>query len=94
MMNRFGKTTRFILSLFVLLFMIGCSNSEEKSRALFETAQFEEQQNNFKHARQLYQEIIRKYPETSFAYKAASRLETLGEQNLRPPGKKGPLNKP
>jgi TolA-binding protein len=59
--------------------MVGCSNPEGKSQKLFETAQFEEQQNNFKHARQLYQEIIRKYPETSFAYKSASRLETLGE---------------
>ncbi len=65
--------------------MVGCSNPEGKSQALFETAQFEEQQSNFKHARKLYQEIIREYPETSFAYKAAARLDSLGEQNPRSP---------
>ncbi|MEO2054914.1 MAG: hypothetical protein ABGX83_06430 [Nitrospira sp.] len=81
MMNRLGKIKQLILSLLFLLFILGCSNPEEKSQEIFETAQFEEQQNNFKHARQLYQEITSKYPETSFAYKAASRLETLGAQN-------------
>lgn len=87
-MNRFGRITQLILFLLFLIVPFGCSNPEEKSQALFETAQFEEQQNNFKHARQLYQEIVDKYPASSFAYKAASRLEMLGEQNSPSPGTK------
>lgn len=57
--------------------MVGCSNPEGKSQELFETARFEEQQRNFKHARKLYQEITREYPKTSFAAKAEARLKDL-----------------
>jgi TolA-binding protein len=44
---------------------------------LYETAQFEELQRNTKHARELYQEIIRKYPEAPEAAKAKERLAAL-----------------
>jgi TolA-binding protein len=52
-----------------------CSgNSAEET---FKTAQFEELQNNKEHARQLYNEIIHKYPETGYAGKAKERLSEL-----------------
>jgi hypothetical protein len=43
------------------LALAGCSGNGAKE--LFETAQFEELQNNQEHARQLYEEIIKKYPQ-------------------------------
>ncbi|MFQ5779333.1 MAG: hypothetical protein ACE5HN_00940 [Nitrospiria bacterium] len=79
-MTWLGKTTRSILSIIFLLLMIGCTNPEGKSRELYETAQFEEQQTNFKHAKQLYEEIIREYPNTSFAVKARARLKEIEEE--------------
>ena len=49
----------------------------DKSKELFETAQFEEKQNNREHARQLYQEIVTKYPKSPLAKQAEERLATL-----------------
>jgi TolA-binding protein len=44
---------------------------------LYETAQFEELQRNTTHARALYEEILRKYPEAPEAAKAKERLAAL-----------------
>jgi len=60
-----------------LISLAACSNSEGKSKLLYETAQFEEAQSNLKHARQLYQEIVSDYPESEAAPKAKARLEAL-----------------
>lgn len=79
-MKKFCNVRPLILFLFLFLFFIGCSNPEGKSQELFETAQFEEQQNNFKHARQLYHEIIREYPNTSFVAKAKARIKDLEKE--------------
>lgn len=62
---------------FSFLILTACANPEGKSQQLYETAQFEEQQNNFKHAKKLYEEITRDYPTTSFAPKAKDRLKEL-----------------
>jgi TolA-binding protein len=43
-----------------------------------ETAAFEELQNNSAHARQLYEEVVAKYPDSPEAKKAAERLRALG----------------
>ena len=45
---------------------------------LLDTAQLEELQNNRSHARQLYDEIRRRYPESPEAETAAERLRVLG----------------
>jgi len=58
----------------VLLALAGCG---DKAQELFETAQFEEQQNNREHARQLYEEIVRDHPQSAAAKKAAERLAGL-----------------
>lgn len=50
----------------------GCSGNSASE--LFETAKFEELQNNKEHATQLYEEIIKKYPDSDFAKKAKERL--------------------
>ncbi|MBI3805257.1 MAG: hypothetical protein HY282_16020 [Nitrospirae bacterium] len=65
----------FSLCLFLLLF--GCGNPEAKSKELYGTAQFEEQQRNFKHARQLYEQIVKEYPNTETAKQAETRLREL-----------------
>ena len=47
------------------------------AKEMLETAQFEELQRNTTHARELYQEILRKHPESTEAAKAKERLAAL-----------------
>ena len=47
----------------------------EDPQQLFETAQFEEQQQNRAHAQELYERIVRDHPATEVAKKAQERLE-------------------
>ncbi len=51
--------------------------SAEKGKEQFDTAQFEEKQNNRDHAIQLYEEVVRTYPDSPFAAKARERLAAL-----------------
>jgi hypothetical protein len=44
---------------------------------MFDTAQLEEKQENFPNARRLYEEIVRDYPGSPEAGKAAERLAAL-----------------
>lgn len=71
--NRISQT----FSIGLLLLALGCGNPEAKSKELYDTAQFEEQQRNFKHARQLYERILKDYPETQTAKQAEARLKEL-----------------
>ena len=73
----FKRIRRFFLGAMFVFSFLACSNPEGKSAQLYETAQFEEQQFNLKHAKQLYEEILKKYPESSFAPKARKRLDAL-----------------
>ncbi len=59
----------------ILLLSLVCWGCGEDPQQLFETAQFEEQQNNRAHARQLYERIIQEFPESSVALNAKKRLE-------------------
>lgn len=70
---------RLALLAMVLMGLLGAC-SGDKSKELFETAQFEEKQNNREHARQLYQEIVTKYPESPVAKQAQERLGALSEK--------------
>lgn len=69
------KILMLFLSAICILTIPACS--AENAGDLFETAQFEELQNNREHAKQLYERIIKKYPESEFAEKAEGRLEEL-----------------
>ena len=76
-MAYFKTIQYFFLGAMLLVFFSACSNPEGNSAQLYETAQFEEQQFNTKHAVALYEEILQKYPESAVAEKAKHRLEAL-----------------
>ena len=67
---------RLVLIGMILMGLLGAC-SGDKGKELFETAQFEEKQNNREHARQLYQEIVDKYPRSPLAKQAEERLAAL-----------------
>lgn len=61
----------------LVLASAGCTSPERAAQERFELARFEEQQGNAAHARRIYQEIIAKYPETSWAEQARQRVGEL-----------------
>lgn len=63
-----------LLSVLILAFS---SCSGKKAEEAYETAQFEELQRNYVHARKLYEEILEKYPDSEYAAKASERLKAL-----------------
>jgi len=67
---------RLVVLGMVLIGLLGAC-AGDKSQELFETAQFEEKQNNREHARQLYLEVITKYPGSPLAKQAEQRLAAL-----------------
>jgi outer membrane protein assembly factor BamD (BamD/ComL family) len=52
--------------------IVGCG---EDPRQIFETARFEEQQQNRAHAQELYEQLILQYPDSEFAEKARQRMD-------------------
>ena len=72
---------RYVIMVVLLLFsfsLAGCS--KEKAAEIYDTAQFEELQNNREHALKLYQEIIEKYPGSEYARKAEERVSQLKQK--------------
>jgi len=67
-----------LLTILLMLILFACSGSGAKE--LYDTAQFEELQNNHKYAKALYEEIIRDYPKSEYAGKAKERLKTLNKK--------------
>ncbi len=63
------------LCVLCVLALGACTGS--KAEELFETAQFEERQNNREHAAQLYEQILKDYPDSEPAGKARERLSQL-----------------
>jgi outer membrane protein assembly factor BamD (BamD/ComL family) len=68
---------RLILIIVTVLLLAFSSCSGKKAEERYETAQFEELQKNYVHARQLYEEIVAKYPKSEYAVKASERLKAL-----------------
>jgi hypothetical protein len=66
--------TRTIAALALTVLIAGCGGG---AKELLETAQFEELQRNTSHARELYQEILRKHPDSPEAATAKERLAAL-----------------
>jgi TolA-binding protein len=66
-----------VLLIVLLLIFTGAACSPDGAQALFESAQLEERQNNTTHAKELYQEILTKYPKSEYASKAEERLREL-----------------
>ena len=69
------KKITLMLVAAAIMALAGCS--AEKGKEQFDTAQFEEKQNNREHAIRLYEEIVQKYPDSPFAAKARERLAVL-----------------
>jgi TolA-binding protein len=59
----------------LLVSLYACS--DKKSAELYDTAKFEELQNNREHALQLYERIIVAYPSSEYAIKAKERADAL-----------------
>jgi TolA-binding protein len=74
MLMRFSRTIFCALG---LLLVLGCS---DKAKDLFETAVFEENQNNVAHAKQIYEELIRLHPSSKQAELAKARLADLKDR--------------
>ena len=72
--------SRLLLTVLFALLPLACTSSDRAARDSFELAQFEERQGNGDHARQLYQEILSRYPQSEWAQKAKGRLEALPAQ--------------
>ncbi len=53
--------------------------SGDKPKELLETAEFEERQHNVAHAKQLYDDLIRLYPDSKAAETARARLAVLNQ---------------
>jgi TolA-binding protein len=60
-----------------MIFLISLYGCSDKAAELYDIAQFEEKQKNNKHAEELYEEIIKKYPDSEYAKKAKERLSKL-----------------
>lgn len=70
------------LAVVIIAFVLGVAGcSDNRAKEKYETAQFEELQKNYVHAKQLYQEIIEKYPESDYAEQASERLKTLEKED-------------
>ena len=68
---------RVVLILTILVSLVLSACSDNRAQELFETAELEELQHNQDHARQLYEEIISKYPNSEYAKNAEERLAAL-----------------
>jgi TolA-binding protein len=67
--------TSFFLTIILAIVLVACSG--QKASELYDTAKFEELQNNREHAIQLYEQIIVRYPSSDYAVKAKERLDLL-----------------
>ena len=77
-----SKTTTLFLVMVGLLLALAMGCGGESPESVFGTAQFEEKQTNFSHAKELYQQIIKEHPDSEWAKKAKERFQAL--QDLYP----------
>lgn len=62
------------------LLSTGSACGPDQAAQLLETAQFEERQTNRAHAKQLYEDIVQRYPNSPAAKLARTRLTELAEK--------------
>jgi len=78
---------RWWASLLIFSSVLGLSGCGEDPKQLFETAQFEEEQNNRAHARELYERIVQSHPEGDWARRAKTRLVEMDMEKEQEEGK-------
>ena len=64
----------------ISMLLMGAACGPDQAAQLLETAQFEERQNNRAHAKELYEEILRHYPDSPAAATARARLTQLTDK--------------
>jgi len=69
------KRALLVLVAVVVANLVGCS--QDRAKETMDTARLEEKQHNLGYARQLYREIVEKYPGTPLAKEAQERLDAL-----------------
>jgi outer membrane protein assembly factor BamD (BamD/ComL family) len=74
-MKKRSILTSFFLTIILAIVLAACSG--QKASELYDTAKFEELQNNREHAIQLYEQIIVRYPSSDYAVKAKERIDVL-----------------
>lgn len=79
MIGGMSDVKNLLLVLLLLLFILPACGVDQAAQWL-ETAQLEERQNNVPHAKQLYEDIIRRYPDSEEAKTARARLDVLQRQ--------------
>ncbi len=76
LINR-GHRARALIAVSMLVLCLSGCQSGSGAEQLMETARFEELQNNPEHARQLYQQVLKDYPNAPQAKQASERLTAL-----------------
>lgn len=66
-----------ISTLLAISLLAGCTSRDTNAAELFETARFEEKQNNLEHATKLYNQIVSASPASPVARDAKTRLLEL-----------------
>lgn len=69
-----ARLLTFVCMLSAILGLAGCGDGAEE---LYETAQFEELQNNKAHARKLYERIIQDHADSPYAAEARERIAAM-----------------
>lgn len=69
-----------INTLLFLILLAGCTSRDSRAVELFDTARFEEKQNNLEHATVLYKKIVSTYPASPLAKEALARIEALNQK--------------
>lgn len=73
--------SRMLRGFLLVPFFVLAACGQDQPAQWLETAQFEERQNNAAHAKQLYEDIVRQYPDSMAATTARNRLEELARKN-------------
>ena len=69
----------FLTWVILVLLMSTSACGPDQASHMLETAQFEERQTNKAHAKELYEDIIRQYPDSPAAKTARTRLAELAK---------------
>lgn len=77
MMRSLFYRARFLAFVCILSSVLGLAGCGDGAEELYETAQFEELQNNKAHARKLYERIIRDHADSRYADRARQRIAEM-----------------